>query len=333
MKKFFVCFITACLIMCTSCKGESSKVKQYSATEIMMTTVVTISIYDDDESALNGAIELCRHYENLFSRTIQTSDVSRLNSADGQPITINTDTAELIKIALDISKESNGAFDITVTPLTELWNVTEAITPPNPTDIDTALQKVGYKNVLLDGNTVTLLNGVTLDLGGIAKGYIADKVKAYLIEQGVTRGTINLGGNVVLIGDNDGKPYSVGIQKPFAATGEAVLTLSLSDKTAVTSGIYERYFEFEGKNYHHIIDTSTGYPAENDVASATIITERSSIADGLSTACLILGIDKGKALAHKYGAEVVFVLRDGSIVTSDGLNADNGTELPCISLK
>lgn len=330
MKRISALLLAVCLLFCTSCKEEQ---KEYSATQILMTTVVTVSVYADDRSVLDGAMELCRQYEQLFSRTVETSDISRINSAGGAPVTVAPETAELLNIALKICEESGGAFDITVTPLTELWNITKASIPPADADITEALKKVGYKNITVSGNTVTALGGATLDLGGIAKGYIADKLKDYLVSKGVTRGTINLGGNVVLIGDNDGKPYSVGIQKPFGVTGEAALTVKLSDKTAVTSGIYERYFEFEGSIYHHIIDTSTGYPTDSDIASVTIITDSSSIADGLSTACLVLGLEEGTKLAEKFGAETVFILRDGSIKVSDGLNIDRSGDMPCINLK
>ena len=187
-------------------------------------------------------------------------------------------------------------------------------------------------NVTVDGNQILATENSKIDLGGIAKGFIADKVKEYLVEKGVTRGLINLGGNVVLIGDNDGEPYNVGIQKPFAETGETELTVKLTDMTAVTSGIYERYFEFDGKIYHHILNPKTGYPVENDVASVTVICSNSTIADGLSTACLVLGVTEGKALAESFDAETVFILKDGTVLVSDGLTLSDG-DTPCISLK
>lgn len=317
------------LIPCVSCKP---KVKKYSTTEILMTTVVTVSVYAENREVLDGAMRLCRQYDKLLSRTVSGSDIDRINKSNGTPVTVDSDTAELLKTALDICEKSNGAFDITVTPLTELWNITEAKEPPTSDSISQALNKVDYRNITVDGNTVTAVNGATVDLGGIAKGYIADKLKSYFKENGVTRGTVNLGGNVVLIGDNDGSPFSVGIQKPFAETGEAALTFNLSDKTAVTSGVYERYFEHNGRIYHHIIDPKSGYPTDNDIASVTIVTDSSTFADGLSTACLVLGCEKGKELAQSFGAEIVFIFKDGSFEVSDGLKVSDG-DLPCINLK
>ncbi len=330
MKKIIAVFLSFCLLMpLVSCK---EKVKKYSATEILMTTVVTITVYAESQDVLKGAFDLCKSYEKLLSRTVDGSDIDRINKSEGEPITVDADTAELLKTALEISKKSNGAFDISITPLTELWNITEADTPPEQNSIDEALKNVDFNNITVDGNKVTATNGATIDLGGIAKGYIADKVKEYLKAKGVTRGMINLGGNVVLIGDNDGTPYNVGIQKPFAEMGETALTVSLSDMTAVTSGIYERYFEYEGEIYHHIIDPKSGYPVKNNIASITIICNNSAVADGLSTACLVLGVEEGKALAESFGAETVFILRDGTVIVSDGLSVSSG-DVPCISLK
>ena len=334
MKRIVALFLSVCLLVpLASCKGTSkSKIKKYSTTEILMTTVVTITVYAESDDILDGAFDICKSYEKLLSRTVSGSDIDRINKSEGKAVTVDSDTAELLKTALDICNKSNGAFDITVSPLTELWNITEATAPPEDGKITEALKTVDYNNVTSDGDKVTAKQNAQIDLGGIAKGYIADKVKEYLKEQGVVRGLINLGGNVVLLGDNDGKPYNVGIQKPFADTGETELTVKLSDMTAVTSGIYERYFEFNGKIYHHIIDPKSGYPVDNDVASVTIICNNSCIADGLSTACLVLGVEEGKKLAEDYGAETVFILRDGTVIISDGLVLSDGDE-PCISLK
>ncbi len=331
MKKLFSLFISvAVLFTLSACKEE---VKEHSATRIMMDTVITLNIFSANSDVLNGALELCEYYEQLFSRTVENSDISRINNSKGAAVTVNSETAKLIESALEIYKKSDGAFDFTVTPLVELWNVNEAVTPPPSYEISALLPSVNGINITLSENTVTALNNAKIDLGGIAKGYIADRLKEYFLEQGITRGTINLGGNVMLIGDNDGSGYNVGIQKPFAITGESALTIRLSDKTAVTSGIYERYFEHDGKIYHHIIDPKTGYPVDNDISSVTIIADSSLIADGLSTACLVLGFEQGTRLAQTYNAETVFILKDGTIKVSNGLEIDQTGDIPCVNYK
>ncbi len=331
MKKLLSCFLSFCLLMpFSACKQKES---EHSATQIMMDTVVTISVYAESSDILTGAFELCKHYEQLFSRTIDTSDISRINNSNEKAVNVDPETLHLLKTALEINEKSNGAFDFTITPLVELWNVNKATDPPTDDQISTLLPFVNSRFVELKDNSVTVTNGCKIDLGGIAKGYIADKIKEYLTKNGVTRGTINLGGNVMLIGDNNGAQYNVGIQKPFAKAGETALTIKLSNKTAVTSGIYERYFEHDGNIYHHIIDPKTGYPVENNIASVTIIAESSIIADGLSTACLVLGVDEGKHLAELYGAQTIFIMKDGTIIVSDGLSVDQNGELPCVKMK
>ena len=296
-----------------------------------MTTVVTITVYGGNSDILNGAMSLCEQYDKLFSRTVADSDVSRINSST--ECEVSADTAKLISIGLNLSEQSDGAFDLTTLPLSELWNVNNSTTVPSHDSITSALLSVGYKNININENTVTTNNNARLDLGGIAKGFIADKVKEYLISNGVTKAIINLGGNILLIGGSNDEPFTVGIQKPFAKNGTSMLNLELSDKTAVTSGIYERYFEENGTIYHHIIDPSTGYPVQNEVASVTVICDSSAIADGLSTACLVLGTEKGMALAKAYGAETVFINRNGNFTLSDGLTVKSEDEIPVIILK
>lgn len=332
MKKVICLLLAAVLpaVFISSCKAKQ---KKYSATKIMMTTVVTVTLYGGSEEILEGAIGLCESYEKLFSRTVPSSDISNINESGGAATAVSPDTAELINKGLEISLRSGGAFDITVLPLSLLWDVQHSAAPPDDASVKDALKTVGFENVSVNGNEVTLKNDASIDLGGIAKGYIADKVAEYLRSEGVKSAVINLGGNVVVLGEKSGKPYTVGIQKPFAGQGEAMLTLALSDKTAVTSGIYERYFEYDGKIYHHIIDPATGKPSESDVASVTVICDSSCIADGLSTACLVLGMEKSAELLKSYGAEAVFINRNSEYSVTDGLTVDTTGTLPMIALK
>ena len=332
MKKLSIFLSVVFLALCfSSCKkNEDNKL---TATEIRMDTVVTLTIPVGSEDVLDGAFDVCRKYEKLFSRTIESSDVSRINTAEGKVTKVSLETAELISLALEISAESNGAFDITVLPLVELWNINEATTPPKAEDISSTLKHVGYNNLSLNKESVSLAQNTKIDLGGIAKGYIADKVRDYLLSERITEAIINLGGNVTVIGDNDGKNYSVGIQKPFSLHGESAAILKLENKTAVTSGIYERYFKVDNTIYHHIIDPKIGYPVQNNVASVTVIADSSALADSLSTACLVLGIEQGMKLAKSKGAEIVLIDTNGKITVSNGLKIDHNGTIPKIILK
>ena len=322
MKKLICLILSAVLAVGLLCSCDRN-VYPLSSTQIMMDTVVTVTIYDGDDDVLTGAMQLCKKYENLLSKTLQGSDVYKINHANGQPVTVDDDTAELLRIALEIAQKSDGAFDPTVLTLVELWDVNNATTAPNDADIQAALTSVGYQSILLDGNVVTAKNGAKLDLGGIAKGFIADKVTAYLKENGIKSAIVNLGGNTVLVGQKNGGDFSVGVQKPFGKQDELCTTVMLHDKTAVTSGTYQRYFEQNGRIYHHIINPKTGYPTDNGLNAVTVVTNSSAVADGLSTACLILGIEKGKALAKQYGAELIFVDKDGKLTVTDGLVFEN----------
>lgn len=329
MKRYASILLSIFMIMLL-CSCEKPAENKLSSTQVMMDTVITVTVWGTDEETLNGAIELCKSSEQILSRTVAQSDVSNINSA--RPATVSADTAELLNLALEISEKSQGAFDITVLPLVELWDINNRTSPPDKGEVAEALNSVNYRNLKINGTTVTP-NGTKIDLGGIAKGYIADKVCAYLKTKGVERAIINLGGNVCVLGQHTEKLYSVGIQKPFALHGESAAILKINNKTAVTSGIYERYFEYDGRIYHHIIDPKTGYPADNGIQSVTVVTENSAVADALSTACLILGVDGGMKLAKQYNAETVFILSSGEIKVSNGLDINRNGTTPTITYK
>ena len=329
MKKIFLLFVALALTL--SLCGCNKRNAPLSSTQVMMTTVVTVTLYDGEQEDLDIAMRLIKEYEKLFDRNNKDSDVYKLNN--NLATTVSGDTAILLEKALSISEKSNGAFDISILPLVELWNITKATEPPKPEDIEAALKSVDFNNISINNNEVQLKNNCKIDLGGIAKGYIADKVKEHLKNAGVKNAVINLGGNIVVMGDNNGQGYSVGIQSPFKQTGELSARITISDMTAVTSGIYERYFEYENEIYHHILDSKTGHPVNNELASVTIIAKESAVADGLSTACLVLGIEQSKQLLKQYDAEAVFLKKDGSLSTTDNLIIDNSDNIPEIKRK
>lgn len=332
MKKHLCLLLAVFLALPLFCSCEKN-VYPLSSTEFMMDTVITVTVYDGEADALDSAMTLCKQYENLFSRTIETSDIARINNSNGAPVTVDPETAELLKIALDIAEKSDGAFDPTVLPLVELWNVTKSTAPPEQNLITEGLKSVGYKSIHINGDTVTAKNGVKLDLGGIAKGYITDKVVENLKQKKVTSAIINLGGNLYLLGDKKGEPFSVGIQKPFGKQDEHSAVLMLKNKTAVTSGVYQRYFRHDGQLYHHIIDPKTGHPSDSGLYAVTVIADSSSLADGLSTACLILGPEKATALAKEYNVELIMITSDNQLITTDGIKYDTKNGETVLNLK
>lgn len=275
-------------------------------------TYITITgYYTKDEKAIAECLSLCDKYEKLFSRTIKGSDIYNINSSNGEVITVDPETYYLLSKAIEICEETNGAIDITVADLMDLWgfNSSESINSlPNESDIQELLTHVDYRNIiLLEDNKVMLKDPEShIDLGFIAKGYIADKLKEHLLASGVDKAIISLGGNIYVIGQKDeNTDFAIGVKDPSKKT-DILTKLYVHDTSVVTSGTYERYIEVDGQKYHHILDTKTGYPVNNGIEGVTIICESSMYADALSTTCLILGEENSKDLLNKYNAEAMF---------------------------
>ena len=316
--------ICALLLIVTLLSGCSMYSSQPSTvTDTVFDTVISIQIYDkNSEDVLEHCVQMCRDYENLFSRTVEGSDIYNINHAKGKAVTVSDETLRLINLALEYCELSDGAFDITLGQLSDLWNFTENTgTLPKKSAIKKAVSNAGYEKIRIDGNTVQLANSkMQLDLGGIAKGYIADRLKDYMEDEGIRHALINLGGNVLGIGGKPGNTdFNIGIQKPFDETGSAITAAKISDESVVTSGIYQRYFEKNNKIYHHIINPETGYPYDNSLLSVTIVTESSARADALSTVCFALGYQGGMRLINKLdGVEAVFITDDYELHYSNG---------------
>ena len=213
-------------------------------------TIVQIEAWGATDDIMEHCKELCEYYEGLFSATIDTSEVSEINQAEGKPVTVSPETAELISKGVEYGRLSNGRFDVTIAPASSLWNFTDNTenTIPDPEKLDEAVSHIDYSCIQIEGNTVTLTDPeARIDLGGIAKGYIADRLKEYLISEGIEHALIDLGGNMLPLGGRyDGTAFRIGIQRPFAETGTVMAVVSLRDKEVVNSGEYERYFEKDG---------------------------------------------------------------------------------------
>ena len=315
--KRLTALLSASILLLSGCSGLPRERSQ-TYTDTLFDTVISVQIFDSvDEDVLKGCENLCKKYDSMFSTKIEDSEISRINSAGGNPVEVSKETIKLIKKGIYYSEMSDGVFDITIAPVSNLWDF-KAETPlvPSPEAIAEAVSHVNYENIIIRDNTVKLTDPhAGIDLGAIAKGYIADRIKDYLEEEGVRHAMINLGGNVLAMGSKlDGSDYNIGIQKPFDETGEPITSVKISDKSVVTSGIYQRYFKADGKIYHHILDPNTGYPCENNLYSVTILTDSSLTADALSTTCFLLGYDRGMKLINQLdNVDAVFITNDNQI--------------------
>lgn len=311
---------------------KNQKKEPISATSFKLNTIVKVTLYDSqDEGLLQEVMDLCDRYEKIFSRTLAESELFRLNqkelpSEDKKTFHISSELAELTEKGLEYSALSQGAFDITVAPVSSLWDFTSGEKNiPAQAEIEEALPLVNYQNMELSDTGIRFeKQGMGLDLGAIAKGYIADKMKEFLVSRGVKSAIIDLGGNVLCVGKRpDGKPFRIGIQRPFAGRSETVATVEIEDRSVVSSGIYERYFEKDGRLYHHILNPKTGYPYENNLSSVTIISDKSLDGDGLSTSCFALGLEKGMELVESLdGVQAVFITEDGELHFTEGLEEE-----------
>lgn len=335
MKKLYA-ILTVVLLFCQLFSACGRTAEPLTKTGFCLNTVIEVTIFENgSEALLEECFSLAETYEGYFSATIPDSDIAKINASAGTPVTVHDETAELLSIGIAYGELSGGRFDITIGGLSELWDIstkalleqTDASMIPANDQIEQALSDVDYHAVRIDGNVVTLQNqDARIDLGGIAKGYIADRMKEFLIENGVTSGFINLGGNVLVLGPKpDGSPCSIAIQRPFSEEGDVAASVKITDQTVVSSGIYERYFEAGGRIYHHILDTATGYPYDNGLLSVTVITKNSVDGDALSTICFSLGLTDGMELIERTdGAEAVFITDDETLHTSSGI----GTDIP-----
>ncbi len=334
MKKIIIYVLVALMFLLTGCEfADNGSVK---ATEILFDTVVEIELFGADEELLDEAVKLCKYYHKLFDPNDSESDVYKLNNAGGEAIRVSDDTLAVLKKSIFYSELSGGMFDITVRPVSVLWDFGDN-TGEIPADeaIGTALAAVDYNNINIQGDAVQLLNSAQIDFGAVAKGYIADRLRELLYENGCKNALINIGGNILFLGKNkNGEAFSAGIQKPFGKTGEMCAYINnISGRSVVSSGNYMRCFEKNGRVYHHILNPKNGNPIENELSAVTVICESSADADCLSTVCFALGTQKGKALIESInGAEAVFILQNGEMEYTSGL-VKTKDKLPQFTLK
>lgn len=316
-----------CSIATIGCSKEKKNIDPINRSEILMGTVVTVTLYDtQDEEILDTVFNRVKELESILSINTTGTLVDKINDSAGiEPVKIDDVTYNIIKEGLKYSKLSNGLFDITIGPIVKLWNIgLPEAKVPSQKEIDSKLGLVNYNNVELNDTNKTVFlkkSGMMIDLGGIAKGYTADEISKILKENKVKSAIIDLGGNIYTHGQKlSGEDWKIGVQDPFSDRGEIIGTLHVINKSVVTSGIYERFIEKDGVKYHHILNPSTGYPYENELAGVTIISDKSIDGDALSTSVFAMGLDNGmKFVESQENIDGIFVTKDKKVYTTSGV--------------
>lgn len=345
MKRFTASFFalpTAVLLLLSGC---GNAVKEYEAVDTAMGTVVTQKLYTEGDNVTGDVERLLSDLEKTkLSRRIAGSEVAKLNAnaGTGTYTEVSGELAETLQELSGIYEDSDGALDVSIGALVSLWDIdahaqesyedageqpdgtggkTEGYHLPGEAEIKEALSYSGFSKIERKDNSFLLPEGMVLDLGAVGKGLACDDILAWLEEQAeVKAAVISVGGSILTYGEKpDGTAFKVAVTDPFdTGTYRGYLTLT-GNWFVSTSGDYERFVEVDGKRYHHILNPATGYPAESGVKSVTILSKNGMISDALSTACFVLGEEKGRLLAEKYGVEALFILEDGNISMTEGM--------------
>ncbi|HGG0418386.1 FAD:protein FMN transferase [Clostridium botulinum] len=328
MKIKYVTILLLCICLPLVFVGCDSKSEEPVSRETyLMGTIINIKAYGKNaDKAVQASVDRISDIENKMSLNISTSEINKINKNAGiAPVKVSKNTFDVVKASLIYSEKTKGSFDITVEPLVSIWGIgTDKARIPSKDEINNALKLINYKDVVINEKESTIMlkrKGQAIDLGAIAKGYTADELKKVLLNYNVSSAFLNLGGNVYVLGNKPDKtPWKIGVQNPLEPRGDYLGIVSVSDKSVVTSGNYERFFERNGKRYHHIFDTKTGYPAEKGLISVSIISDKSIDGDALSTSVYTLGLDEGKKLIESLeDVEAVFVTNDKKVYTTSGL--------------
>lgn len=307
--------------------GKEKVSDPLSKTNFFMGTVVTITLYDNqDEAIINKAFDRVKEIESLVSINTTGTELDKVNDNAGiAPVKVSNDTYTIVKKGLEYTKLTNGAFNIAIGPIVKLWSIgLPEARIPEQYEIAEKLNYIDYNNLELNDNDQTIFlkkKGMLIDLGGIAKGYTADQISLILRNEGVTSAIIDLGGNIYALGKKaENTPWKIGIQNPSLNRGEIVGSIQVENKSIVTSGIYERFIEDGDKKYHHILSSETGYPYENEIAGITIISNTSMDGDALSTSVFAMGVEKGLEFVNSQkDIEAIFITKNNKIFLSDGM--------------
>ena len=312
----------ACLMLLAGCANTAGDASgESSAVVFAMDTEMQLKAYGKHaDEAINAAKAEINRLDRLFRRGDSDSEIYRINKKGSYKVF--EDTAKLTRRACEIGDMTGGVFDITIAPVMDMWGFyTKEFRVPDKGEIESVLGRVDHRNVTVSDDTVTVSNGSELDLGGIAKGYLSSRIMEIYTEHGITSGIVSLGGNVQALGTKpEGSNWNIAIMDPTDSAAY-IGSVRIKDKAVITSGGYQRFFERGGKRYHHIIDPSTGYPADSGLSSVTIISEDGTLADGLSTSLYIMGLDKSTKFWYDNGGfDAIFVTDDGKIYITEGLD-------------
>lgn len=308
-----------CLTGCAISKDEP-----FANVDFAMGTVINQTIYSKENLTTDVLNILVDIEDNLLSWRIATSEIAKINAQAGMGVVgVSKEVINDLQTAINIGNDSDGALDVTIGKVTRLWNI-EGENPSVPEDeaIQELLKDVGYSKLTITQDGIEIPENSSIDLGAIGKGIACDRIKEYFdSRQNVNGAVISVGGSILVYGTKPNKTnWKVGITDPRGKQGDVFAALSLSEGCFVsTSGDYEKYFEQDGKRYHHIIDPRTGYPSDSGLISVTIVCNSGVVSDGLSTACFVLGYEKSLALLEKYNAEAIFVDADKNVIVTDGL--------------
>ncbi|WP_291571817.1 FAD:protein FMN transferase [Clostridium sp. UBA4548] len=327
---FILCFIATLSLSGCKSNNSTSKGQPLAKTEVIIGTACTISLYDNkDPKILDEAFTRLKELEDILSINKLGTELDKVNEMAGKaPVEVSNDTFLVVSQGLKYSKLSGGALDITIGPLVKLWGIgTDAAKLPTEEEISEKKALINYKDLVLDENNKSIFlkrENMIIDLGAIAKGYAADEVASLLTKNNVKSAIIDLGGNIFAVGSKiDGSNWKIGVQDPEDARGSSIGYIEVTNKSIVTSGIYERFFESNGKKYHHILNPKTGYPYENEILGVSILTDKSIDGDSLSTTLFALGIDKGLEFINAQpGTEAIFVSKDHKLYLTEGLKSN-----------
>ena len=318
MKKYFISAMLSALLFLTGCSAESSP-EPVQGTFFAMDTMMDFTIYGES-GLIKQSESLIASLESLVSVTDANSELYAINQTGSG--TLTGKASSLMEQALEICRRTDGALDLSIYPIVRAWGFTTgSYQVPDEAEIQALLPLVDYRKIQYDAatGTVTLPEGMEIDLGSVAKGYAGQLAAQMLREHGVQSALLNLGGNVQTVGAKpDGSPWQIGIKDPQGE--DAMMVLSVEDQAVVTSGGYERYFEQDGQTYWHIMDPSTGHPADSGLISVTIVGDEGVVCDGLSTALFVMGLEKAADLWAQSGDfEAVFVTASGEVYITEGL--------------
>ncbi len=318
---------TFCALLLAAALSGCGQPASHTSDFFAMDTLMSLTVWGDSEAQSQAAVSEAERrinsLSNALSRQVSASSIAKLNAANGEAVTLDPDAYAALQDAVKYAELTDGAFDPTTAPLSDLWGIgTDHAAVPDAEALDEALVSVGWRNIeLLGGNQARLKNGAQVDLGGIGKGYATDAVSA--LHRDIPM-LAKLGGNIGAYGENPNSKngvWTIGLADPDNSA-EYIATLSVSDRSVVTSGDYERFFEQNGVRYHHIFDPKTGYPAQNELRAVTVSDASSTRADAMTTALFVMGLEEGLAFCEAQEIDAAFLTKDHKIYVTEGLKGN-----------